>query len=455
MERKYYDLTKGQRMTFLSQKYTFNKEVNNICTSILMEKELDFEVLKKAIEKEYERNDSLRLRVLKVDGEMKQYFEEQEKPTIEYLDFRGKTKEEMEEKLYKIASKSISVFGKPMSKVYLMHSCDGKCGICFLVSHLLFDFWGVSVFYVDVLKIYEAMIKGEDMPKPLNPYEDLLVEELNYKNTERYIKDLEYFNKMLDEGEPVYNSINGYSVLEKYRKKKKNPNLGYASEFSVFQKGKHEDIPFPKELTERIESYCTTNKVTMQSILFLAYRSYISKINKNEPDVSLTFIIAGRGTLKEKNTGGTRATFLPLRTIMEKDVVFKEACEIIDKKTTELYRHASFDPMELLAMRKSKFSAPALSDYEGAVFSFQPERLVGPDGSRFEIKWYGNGISPAIFFLTIMDGGNSVGFNFNYEYQLHNVPYETIEKINAYMIKAIEAGISKEGTTIGDLLEIE
>jgi hypothetical protein len=454
MERKYYDLTSGQKLLVQSQKFSLHKSVNNICTSILMDKALDFHVLKEAIEKEYERNDALRIRVLKVDGEMKQYFEEYEKPSIEHLDFRGKTKEEMEKDLYAIAGKKITIYGKPMSKVYLMHSYDGKCGLASVVSHFLLDFWGVSVFYSDILKIYESLVNGGDMPKPLYPYEELLVEELNYKNTDKYIKDHEYFTKIIDEGEPIFNSINGYSVLEKYRNKKKNPNLRYASEFTLLTKGEHTDRPFPKDLLEKMSSYCSSNKVTLQSIFALAYRSYISKINKNEEDVSLIFIAARRSTLNEKNSGGSRATALPLRTIIGKDMAVNDACELIDRKVTELYRHASIDYLEVMDMLKKKYNAPPISDYAAEVFSFQPERLAGPGGSEVEIKWYGNGTSPFAFFLTIMDGGESSGFSFDYEYRVHTVPNETFEKIHSYMIKAIEAGISKEGITIGDLLEI-
>jgi len=455
MERKYYDLTSGQKLLVQSQKFSLHKSVNNICTSILMDKALDFRVLKEAIEKEYERNDALRIRVLKVDGEMKQYFEEYEKPSIEYLDFRGKTKEKMEEALYAIAGKKITIYGKPMSKVYLMHSYDGRCGLASVISHFLLDFWGVSVFYSDILKIYESLVNGGDMPKPLYPYEELLVEELNYKNTDRYIKDHEYFTKIIDEGEPIFNSINGYSVLEKYRNKKKNPNLRYASEFTLLTKGEHTDRSFPKDLLEKMGSYCASNKVTLQSIFALAYRSYISKINNNEEDVSLVFIAARRSTLNEKNSGGSRATALPLRTIIEKDVAVKDAFELIDRKVTELYRHASIDYLEVMDMLKKKYNAPPISDYAAEVFSFQPEKLAGPGGSEVEIKWYGNGTSPSAFFLTIMDGGASCGFSFDYEYRVHTVPNETVEKIHSYMIKAIEAVISKEGITIGDLLEIE
>ena len=139
MERKYYDLTAAQNILFFSQKYTIHKQVNNVCTSVLVDKELDLDRLKKAIEIAYDRNDALRIRIVKVDKSMKQYFEDKADSHIEFLDFTGKTRDQMEKKLYKIASKPVTVWGKPLSKTYMIRSYDGRTGLYFVVSHMIMD----------------------------------------------------------------------------------------------------------------------------------------------------------------------------------------------------------------------------------------------------------------------------------------------------------------------------
>ena len=60
---EYYDLTAGQQLLLFSQTFTIHKQINNIFTSILLEKKLDFDVLKSAIEYAYEQNDAFRLRM--------------------------------------------------------------------------------------------------------------------------------------------------------------------------------------------------------------------------------------------------------------------------------------------------------------------------------------------------------------------------------------------------------
>ena len=110
METKYYDLTYSQKILFYSQKYTVHKQVNNISMCILVEEELDLDILKKAIRLAYERMDSLSIRLVKKDGDVKQYFNKDQKTEIGYMDFRNKTFEAMEKKLYKIARKRITYY---------------------------------------------------------------------------------------------------------------------------------------------------------------------------------------------------------------------------------------------------------------------------------------------------------------------------------------------------------
>jgi hypothetical protein len=455
MERKYYDLSSAQKILFFSQKYTIHKQVNNVCTSALIDKELDFEVLRQSILMTYDRIDALRVRMEKVGKEMKQYFLDKEEPIIEYLDFKGKTKEEMEAVLLKLAHKRVTVFGKCMSKVYMLRSYEGKCGIFFVVSHMIMDSWAITNFFKDVLGVYSHLKEGTPMPKPLNSYEPLLQKDLNFKNTEEYKKDRQFFEKLFTEEEPIFTDINGYKVLEKYRQKKKNPNLRYATFLNIlFTKADNVMLSIPKELVEKMEKYCADNKVTMQSLVLLGIRSYFSKVNKNEKDISLHTVIARRGTLAEKNSGGTRVHFLPFRTIIEESETFKGACEIICEKQSAVYRHANMDPLEVMSMWQKAYSVPQTASYLGTAITFQPVKLVMPNGLNLETKWYTNGTASQPIYFTVMDGDGTGSLKLYYEYQISKVSLDTINKVHAYILRAIEAGVSREDVTIGEILKI-
>ncbi len=52
-----------------------------------MNADLDYNIMKKAVNEAYKRNDSLRIRITEVDKEIKQYFAEHEDPVFGYLNF--------------------------------------------------------------------------------------------------------------------------------------------------------------------------------------------------------------------------------------------------------------------------------------------------------------------------------------------------------------------------------
>jgi hypothetical protein len=89
-----YPMTAAQNLLFLNQKYTVHKQVNNIFTLMLVEGKLDFDVLKTAIGLAYEHNDSLRIRLKKVGGAIRQFFTPPEPLDIKELDFTGQTRKD-------------------------------------------------------------------------------------------------------------------------------------------------------------------------------------------------------------------------------------------------------------------------------------------------------------------------------------------------------------------------
>lgn len=454
MEKNYYKLTPAQELLVRSQKFTVHKQVNNICTSLLLDKELDINLLKEAIRLEYERNDSLRIRVTKVGSELMQYISDTGFQEIGMLDFTGKTQEFQEDKLHSLASKPITKHDQPLSKVYIMKSYDGKTGLFFAVSHMVLDSWGITIFYKDVLALYDALERGGEMPKPLAPYENLLKRDLEYINTPQYQKDKEFWGEFLYSTEPIYTDINGRQVLEKYRLKNKKPDIRYGQIFTLYTKSKNKMLWIPKEVVDRIQEYCTTHNCSMQSHFLLAYRNYLAKVNDREKDIFFQTSIARRGTLEQKNTGGSLVMSLPFRAVLEEDMTVREALADIEEKKVMMYRHSEMNPGELLSMVKEKFNTPQIGTYFSVLFTFQPVQLTTLDGTRIYSNWYGNGTFPLPLYLTVMDGDGTGGMKCYYEYQTKIISEETLDKLHSYMINSMLAGVENDQHTIGEMLDL-
>ena len=90
-----YPLTVAQKFHLFYLPYCPNAAVLNIGTSLTIGTEVDFDVLREAIYKAYERNEGMRIRFTKdEDGTCYQYVVDSEtdkkERTIDYVDFSGK-----------------------------------------------------------------------------------------------------------------------------------------------------------------------------------------------------------------------------------------------------------------------------------------------------------------------------------------------------------------------------
>lgn len=84
-----YPLTAAQKFHFFYYDFCPKKEVLNIGTSLTIETEIDWEVLKQSIYKAYDRAESMRLRFAKdKEGTWYQYVVAKEERDIEFVDFQ-------------------------------------------------------------------------------------------------------------------------------------------------------------------------------------------------------------------------------------------------------------------------------------------------------------------------------------------------------------------------------
>ena len=455
MSPTYYDLTSGQQLLLYSQTFTVHKQINNIFTLMLLEKKLDFEVLKAAIEYAYEQNDAFRLRFTKIDRKIKQYFIPTERPQTEVLDFSGKTQADMDKCLYKYAHTPFKIIDKPMSKVFLLHSWDGMDGIYFGVSHMILDSWGICVFLQFVMEVYEAMKSGNPMPKPLSPLEPMLQQELTYKDSPQYQKDLEFWqNEFKRLPGPLLSHINGPSILENYRLKKKDPNLTYAHTLGIRTSARHEVLYVAKEKVDKIQRYCEENKISMQAAFMFGVRTALSKLNNRQDNIGFTPTFARRGTLQEKRAGGTRVHSSTFRNIMAEDVTFEKACQIIFGQQMAIYRHADCDTIEIINMEAKAYSRKGyFTGWYPMIFTFQPVKLVVSDGTPIHTKWYCNGAFSSPHYLTIMDADGTGALRCYHEYQKHVVTAQRLREFQSLIEQAVMAGIENPSATIGEILD--
>ena len=134
-----FELIPSQKMINFMLKYSFfHKQVIQIPMSIVTSTPIDFDVLKKALNIEIERNDCMRLRFYKEHGEFYQYFLDkfvvEDVPVMTFS-----TEEEQEAFLTADARKPIRHLKGEDFRIIFFNSFDGRYGIYINVTHLCMD----------------------------------------------------------------------------------------------------------------------------------------------------------------------------------------------------------------------------------------------------------------------------------------------------------------------------
>lgn len=463
-KRKGYDvypLTAAQKFHFFYLDYCPNKAVVNIGTSLTIEAELDFDILRESIRKAYERSESMRLQFAKdKEGVWYQYVVDEVNQEIPLEDFSQTTMEEAEAAMRKWTQVPFKREDAPMSRMVMIKMPDGFSGVYLLADHLIMDAQSMICFLKDIIEIYcSRLYENVAYPKEMASYIEQLKKDLAYEaGSKAKAKDEEFFRKLVESSEPIYNGIDGTAKLELERDRRGMPNLRAAVNVSDSVESDLDIFHLEGEPTKRLMDFCREKHISLTCLLLMGLRTYFQKVNGND-DVSINTAIARRATLKEKRCGGTRIHSFPFRTIIPQEKKFMDALFEIRDQQNELFRHANYDPVSYFAYRGQVYQNPKGCTYEPMSLTYQPMTLKekGLDqlgDIRYKTKWYPNGATTQGMYLTVMHRPEDNGLDFNFEHQVKAVSRKQLEYMYYYLCKIMFKGIENPNLSVGDILKL-
>ncbi len=454
---KLYDLIPSQQTMYLMVKYSFSKQLTQIPTSFAVDVDMDFDILTKALNIEFERNDSLRLRFMKVGKDIKQYFIPSFKMSkVPYKYFRDE--KQQEEFFSADAQKPVYFLKDECFRIYFFKNANGNSGIYFNVSHLNMDALGSMIFYMDLISVYRHLRYGKEMPKPLDSYEEYIAKELEITKNEKKMKKhadfyKEYFAKG---GEPFYAGVHGPAFLEKMRKKKKDPNLRVPAAYNpLYDKCKMITGHIGTEDAARIIDFCKENSIAPESLFMFAMRCHVSAINYRTKDVFMQATCSKRSTVKEKNMCGCLVQPIQVRTIIDEDKTFREGVNEYTYVRTQLYRRAEYPYIYAREISRKMYNYSLLQGPACLMFSWIPVPFeLGDTGLKLDFRTYDLGRYFTPLYAICSTDPRDRGFNLNYMYRVKLSNKEHIQALHENTVKVVLAGIENPDITVGELLDM-
>jgi len=458
--KEYYPLTAAQKMHHnWIQRYK-TQQVSGVSVVASLKSPLDFGLLKKCIQLEFERYGCMRIRFTKPDGkgEVKQYIAQKVTGDIPIKDLSGMSMVEADNLMQQWAYQTFDGNDIQMCDVTMVKLPEGFNGFFIHMDHRLIDSCGLVVMINDLMQLYTHYRFQSKYPEDLADFEEVLKKDLKKANNEkRFAKDKKFWDEQLDAlGEPLYSDIQGPSVLEEARKLHGNKNLRAADieMKNLFVEVK--DYYLEPEPTRDLIAFCMNHQLSMTNLLLLGIRTYLSKVNNGQEDITIQNFISRRSTHDEWTSGGSRTIMFPCRTVIPAEMEFMAAAYEIQNVQNRIYMHSNYDPALIEEEMRRRYKTPENTTYESCYLTYQPLPVKMDNPHLVNIaqhsKWFANGAATKKMYLTVSHTEHG-GMNFSYHYQTAHLKEHDMELLYYYMMRILFKGIAEPDMSIGEIME--
>ncbi|MBR3571033.1 MAG: chromosome condensation protein [Oscillibacter sp.] len=460
MEKELYPLNVGQMLQYLPIRETGTQRCCNISVFCGLQSPIDFGLLKHAVQDEFRRADCLRLRFTAPDenGNVMQYVAERDDRDVPMLDLSGMSMTEADAYLQAKTYEEFNAPDIPMAEFTMVKMPEGYNGLYIHIDHRLTDSTALIVTVNDIMEIYCHYRFGSEYPAPLASFIEVLKKDLEKaNNAKRQSKDEKFWRDWLTEnGEPIYSDIQGPGVLRASRKAHGDRTLCAADVEKKDRSVGIADFHLEPEATQNLMDFCMNHQISMTNLILLAMRTYLSKMNGGQQDITLRNFVSRRSTRDEWTCGGSRTLSYPCRTIITPDTEFLDAAYKIQDAQNKVYLHSNFDPIRLKAMMKEIYPTPDDTEYISMSLTYQPMPVRMQNehlkGIKVRSVWYPNGAATKKIYLTVTHSTNDGGLIFDYHYQKASLTYKDMELLYYYMMKILYKGIAEPDMTVGEII---
>lgn len=451
MKRETFPLTAAQRMIYTMKQDYREPQVTCLGACMMLKAELDFALLKKCIQLEFKRYDCLRLQFTQPygAGEVQQYIAPYEGGNIREADFSFGTMEEAENQMERWTRIPFERAEAPMCEFILINLPEGYQGIYLRIDHLLADSSAVIALANDIMELYCHFIFGTPEPQMFFSFQEAAKKDLELAaEPARRQRDEMFWEKLIRAGEPVFTDIKGPARLMESRRRHGNPGLRSADRQMEDCREGQASFYLKPEPASRLLAFCRENRNSMTNLLLMGLRTYLSRQNGGEKDISVRNYVSRRSSRLAKRSGGSRVHCFPCRTVMEPEISFLDGIKQIQQLQNEIYRHVNYDSEKVIHDMLEFHHAPLNTIYESVALTYQPipiclqnEKLKG---IPYRTRWFSNGVAVQPVYLTVMHNSADYGLEFYVKYQAADYGYEDIKKLYDGLLEILLEGTAGE-----------
>lgn len=429
MEKR--SLSNPQLNIYNTQKTYPGTAINNIGgVSLISCDEFNPEYWAKAINMYLRNNKATRMRIIEEDLEPLQYFAEHNDISFDLLDLSNISEEERQQMYSRWIREDFDP-NQNQIKFKILKICNNKSGFFVVANHTISDAYTIGTMIEQINRTYINLLLNENYIEEEKPsYEIFLDREAEYATSDAFEKDRTFWSEEFLEipsRTSISSRINLHNNIE-------------ANRYS---------IRINKELTKKINEFCSKNNVSIAVLFESIVFAYMSRIT-NETDIIIGSPSLNRVSRGERQIAGMFISTLPFKISLNDEMSFEEVFSTVSKKKKSLFKHQKFPYADIQEDIKRRLGYTGklfdvVVSYQNAKISQNDNNIVG------ETHWIPTGTALNELIIHIDDRDSSNELSLNMDYQTASFSKNEVENITNRLLKIINQVIENIDIKIGNI----
>ena len=406
-----YPLTNPQKRIWYIENIYSNPSMWNIGGAIKVKGSLDLDLAEKAINILVKKNEAFRLNFININGDMYQYVKEYEKVPVDRYVFNSDGEfNTWADNDYKTG---FTIGKEDLYYFALCNVNESEAYIYLKMHHIISDGWSFAVIVQAVCDIYHGLVKGIEVNELVeSSYIEFIKGEENYINSNRFKKDMEYWNDK-------------FNIL---------PELLY-DEKGTDVKGTRKVYEIDKNLSKKIQDFIKDINCSLNTFFIAAYLIYLYKMLDQKSSVigNPTF---NRSNRKERKTVGMFTSTMPFKFEVDKERSIKELISEVNSELFKCFKHQKY-PYNLLVqdLKLNKLGYDSL--FNVCINYYNGDFNVLLNDNPVEVVDFFNGYQAYPLQIVVKEWSKGGEIELAFDYKVNEFSEESIELIYGYMIRII------------------
>ena len=429
MSEFFYSLTNPQKNIWNMEKFFEGTTINNICTSAIIYEKINKTLLEKAINHVVQKNDSFRIKINIKEGIPVQKICNFEPFNLEFEYIKDES--ELANIKRELVNYKFNILNSYLFQFKIAIFENGFFAIVLVVNHIIADSWSLGLVIKSILEEYHALQNNIALPENTNSYIDFVHSEEKYVKSKKFETDKKYWND-------IFNSIPEQATIPTHKEKVKSSS----------SKANRENFLLENHLVQKINHFCSINKISVFNFLMAIYAIYIGRVSNLECLVLGTPIL-NRANFKEKQTMGMFVNTIPVKIELPENISFSEFTHYLNSNFMSVLKHQKYSYPQILEDIRDKNEN--IQNLYNILISYQITKAFDENYGNYQTEWYFNNYCGNDFNIHITDLNDTGNLLISYDYLTDKYDLKDVSDLHARIIYMIEQILNDENIKNQDI----